>query len=63
MRVYVVVHGDDFTVLGTEQGIEEFRRAIGERFPVKLRGRLGIDVNDDKSAGGWADPKKKIGWH
>ena len=47
--IRLVVHGDDFTVLGYEEGLDWFRRAISEKYEVKFRGRLGPDEGDDKS--------------
>ena len=44
----LVVHGDDFTVLGMEVDLDWFRRKISEVFEVKFRGRIGPDVHDDK---------------
>merc|ERR1711973_531261 len=45
----VVVHGDDFTVLGLEADLDWFRRKISEKFEVKFRGRIGPGISDDKS--------------
>ena len=45
----VVVHGDDFTILGDEQQLNWFRQRIKTRFEVKCRGRIGGDEGDDKS--------------
>ena len=45
----VVVHGDDFTVLGQEADLDWFRRKISEKYEVKFRGRIGPGNNDDKS--------------
>ena len=45
----VVVHGDDFTILGWEEDLDWYRNRIQERFEVKLRGRIGRDKEDDKS--------------
>ena len=45
----VVIHGDDFTVLGTHEDLMWFRQRIRERFEVKLRGMLGPGSKDDKS--------------
>ena len=46
---FVVVHGDDFTVLGDEKQLDWFREQIARRFEVKFRGRLGPEEKDDKS--------------
>ena len=45
----VVVHGDDFTVLGTEEDLDWFRREISKAYEVKFRGRIGPGCNDQKS--------------
>ena len=45
----VVIHGDDFTILGNEVELDWFRDSIQSRFEVKVRGRLGPEDNDDKS--------------
>ena len=37
----VLVHGDDFTVLGWESDLDWFRDKIASRFDVKFRGRMG----------------------
>ena len=37
----VVVHGDDFAVLGTDEQLDWFRERISERFEVKLKARIG----------------------
>ena len=47
--VRIVVHGDDFTILGQETQLDWFRKQIVERFEVKFRGRLGPSAMDDKS--------------
>merc|ERR1711911_187427 len=44
----VVVHGDDFTVLGHELDLDWFRRKISERYEVKFRGRIGPESTDEK---------------
>ena len=48
-QLRVVVHGDDFTILGEELELDWFRRAISERYEVKFRGRIGPEESDDKS--------------
>ena len=45
----VVVHGDDFTVLGHTSDLDWFRAQIKGKYEVKFRGRLGPEENDDKS--------------
>ena len=44
-----VIHGDDFTMLGSEEDLDWFRVKIEERFEVKIRGRLGPSEGDGKS--------------
>ena len=48
-QIRVVVHGDDFTVLGSEVELDWFRERISERFEVKFRARLGPQERDNKS--------------
>ena len=43
----IMVHGAGFTVLGAVQGLGWFRKAIGEKYPVKFRGSLGPGQEDD----------------
>ena len=43
-----VVHGDDFTMLGTHEQLMWFREQIKKRFQVKFRGMLGPSSKDDK---------------
>ena len=45
----LVVHGDDFTILGTDNDLNFFIAAIKNEFEVKVRGRLGSGKEDDKS--------------
>ena len=47
--IRVVIHGDDFTVLGQEVGLDWLRERIREQFEVKFRARLGPEDKDDKS--------------
>ena len=44
----VVIHGDDFTVLGAHDNLMWFRKMIKERFEAKFRGMLGPSNKDDK---------------
>ena len=44
----VVVHGDDFTVLGWELQLDWLRKNMYERFENKHRGRIGPHPNDEK---------------
>ena len=45
----VVIHGDDFTVLGKEESLDWFRDHIQGSFEVKFKARLGPNRRDDKS--------------
>ena len=45
----LVVHGDDFTLLGSTGDLDWFRTQIETRFEVKFRGRIGPEDSDDKS--------------
>lgn len=47
--VRVVIHGDDFTILGSEVELDWFRDRIVEKFEVRSRARLGPEDNDDKA--------------
>ena len=47
--IRLVVHGDDFTVLGNEVELDWFRERISSRFEVKFRARLGPQDKDEKS--------------
>ena len=40
-EVAVVVHGDDFTALGTSEGLDRYEAAMTNAFDCKLKGRLG----------------------
>jgi hypothetical protein len=44
-----VIHGDDFTMLGSEEDLDWFSVKIEERFEVNVRGRLGPSEGDGKS--------------
>ena len=45
----LVVHGDDFTILGCDGDLDYFEKGIQTEFEVKVRGRLGSGKDDDKS--------------
>ena len=47
-EVSVVVHGDDFTALGTSAGLDLFEKGMTDTFECKLKGRLGCGDNDQK---------------
>ena len=44
-----MAHGDDFTILGTDNDLNFVIGAIKKEFEVKVRGRLGSGKEDDKS--------------
>ena len=44
-----VVHGDDFTFLGNDEGLDWATTIMQEEYDIKLRGRLGPDKADQKS--------------
>ena len=46
--VHVVVHGDDFTALGTPTGLDKYERGMADSFECKFKGRLGHGPDDLK---------------
>ena len=46
--ISLVVHGDDFTALGTDSALDKYEREIQKAFEVELRGRLGEEEKDCK---------------
>ena len=46
--LHVVVHGDDFTALGTDKSLDLSEKALAQRFDLRLRGRLGKGSKDLK---------------
>ena len=48
-NIRLVVHGDDFTVLGYENQLDWFKSQIQQRFEIKHRGRIGPENKDLKS--------------
>ena len=46
--ISVVVHGDDFTALGTDEALDLYEAGMKKAFEIKIRGRLGTDEKDDK---------------
>ena len=48
MGVHVVVHGDDFTALGTPSGLDMYEKGMAETFECKFKGRLGHGPEDLK---------------
>ena len=48
-RIWLTVHGDDITLLGSDADLGWFELNITEEFEVKVRGRLGPGEEDMKS--------------
>ena len=46
--IRVVIHGDDFTLLGYERDLDWFRGATVKQVDVTFRGRIGLGDTDDK---------------
>ena len=44
----MVVHGDDFTALGTPSGLDRYEKGMQQSFECKLKGRLGHGKEDLK---------------
>ena len=49
VQVWCVIHGDDFTVMGKDAGLDWFRERIRKEWEVKIKVRLGPEESDDKS--------------
>ena len=47
-QISVVVHGDDFTALGTDASLQKYEDSMKAAFEIKLKGRLGSDPGDLK---------------
>ena len=47
-KVSVVVHGDDFTALGSPDALNKFEIGMQKSFECKLKGRLGLGPKDCK---------------
>ena len=47
-KVAVVVHGDDFTALGTDEALDKYEAGLRKSFECKMRGRLGEEAHDLK---------------
>ena len=43
--ITVVVHGDDFSALGTDHDLDWYEASLKESFEIKVRGRLGEGCN------------------
>ena len=46
--VSVVVHGDDFTALGTDEALDKYEKGLATHFELKIKGRPGDDPDDCK---------------
>ena len=46
--IRIVVHGDDFLVLGDDQGLQEVDDLLRSTYELKRLGTLGFDEGDDK---------------
>ena len=49
LGISVVVHGDDFTALGTDTSLDYLEAGMKKHFEVKLNGRVGHGDGDSKS--------------
>ena len=47
-KISVVVHGDDFSALGTDAALDKYEAGLAKSFECKMRGRLGVEPNDLK---------------
>ena len=36
-----MVHGDDFTALGTDEDLDFYEKSLASHFELKIRGRIG----------------------
>ena len=43
--VSVIVHGDDFTALGTAENLDKYEKGIQNTFECKMKGRLGTEAD------------------
>ena len=48
-RVALVVHGDDFTALGPDWGLDKYEKGMHAAFDVELRGRVGVEDMTSKN--------------
>ena len=48
-RIWLTVHGDDFTLLASDADLDWFENKIKLEFEVKVRGRLGPGEEDTRS--------------
>eukprot|EP00969_Alexandrium_andersonii_P201485 8902962-Alexandrium_andersonii.AAC.1 len=47
-RLWVMIHGDAFTALGTDEALDWYRKGIQARMPTKVKGRMGPRREDMK---------------
>ena len=47
-EISVVVHGDDFSALGTDEMLDKYEAGLRKSFECKMRGRLGSEPDDLK---------------
>ena len=47
-NVKAVVHGDDFTAVGSPEALDKYEAGMQQSFDCKLKGRLGLDPEDCK---------------
>ena len=43
-----VVHGDDFTSLGSDESLDWMEKELAAHFELKIRGRLGVGVKGEE---------------
>ena len=48
-KIWLTVHGDDFSLLGSDADLDWFENKLQEEFEVKIRGRLGPGEEDMQS--------------
>ena len=48
-NVQVVVHGDDFTALGTDEALDWYTAQLQAVFELKIRGRLGVGLESKEN--------------
>ena len=48
-RLWLTVHGYDFTLLGSEEDLDWFQKELKAKFEVKVRVRLGPGADDSKA--------------
>ena len=47
--IQAAIHGDDFTLLGTPEGLDWFRARISAKYSATFRGRLGPRASEQTS--------------